>query len=326
MRNTIRRPRPAFTLVELLVVIAIIGMLMALLFPAVNAARESARANTCRNNMRNVALAIIQYEGKKNAYPAIFGNKFFRTSTVVERPLIYTILPELGNSNLYKRYSANSGPDPSSGWDDAYRTATKEKIPDPNYLEILVCPSDPQDPSQNLSPISYVFNAGKVDAFGVPEPATSLTKKAHGVFFEYAAMSSSEILNNDGLGTTLMMAENLDAGNWNEWYDVSVSPAAPPRGYQLQFVWWDVPDTSWAAHAINATPNAAFQIATSYSFARPSSNHGHGANVAMCDGSVRFIDEGINYPVLVQLMTPNSLQATSTAGIDVRLKLQENQY
>ena len=63
MRNLMRKR--AFTLVELLVVITIIGMLMALLLPAVQAARESGRRAQCLNNQKNVSLALMTYEGAK---------------------------------------------------------------------------------------------------------------------------------------------------------------------------------------------------------------------------------------------------------------------
>ncbi len=63
-----RRSR-AFTLVELLVVIAIIGILVLLLLPAVNAAREAARNTQCKNNIRQLALAVVSYEGAHRRFP-----------------------------------------------------------------------------------------------------------------------------------------------------------------------------------------------------------------------------------------------------------------
>ena len=65
-----RTTRDGFTLVELLVVIAIIGILIALLLPAVQAARESARRTHCTNNLKQIGLAVIHYEESLRAYPA----------------------------------------------------------------------------------------------------------------------------------------------------------------------------------------------------------------------------------------------------------------
>ncbi len=70
MAHSFHRPRRGFTLVELLVVIAIIGVLAGLLLPAVNTAREAARRSSCASNMRNLALATIQFEGAFKKYPA----------------------------------------------------------------------------------------------------------------------------------------------------------------------------------------------------------------------------------------------------------------
>src|SRR5205823_12682404 len=67
-----RYKRRAFTLVELLVVIAIIGTLVALLLPAVQHARESSRRSSCSNNIRNIALATLQYEARLRRMPGLF--------------------------------------------------------------------------------------------------------------------------------------------------------------------------------------------------------------------------------------------------------------
>src|SRR3954464_11255650 len=66
---TPRRQRRGFTLIELLVVISIIGILVGLLLPAVNSAREAGRRTQCQNNMRNIGLALVNFSSSKNAFP-----------------------------------------------------------------------------------------------------------------------------------------------------------------------------------------------------------------------------------------------------------------
>src|SRR5688572_14805232 len=73
-----------FTLVELLVVIAIIGILVALLLPAIQAAREAARRTECRNNLKNIGLAVLNFEGAKRVFPTA-GARNLTTGFVLEQ-------------------------------------------------------------------------------------------------------------------------------------------------------------------------------------------------------------------------------------------------
>jgi len=104
--DTKRRKR-GFTLVELLVVIAIIGILVALLLPAVQAAREAARRNACLNNIKQIGLAIHNFADKRKSFP-LASLAFYDPAAEVGTELdgyswLFQILPEMENQNLYNR-------------------------------------------------------------------------------------------------------------------------------------------------------------------------------------------------------------------------------
>ncbi len=132
--NTNRR---GFTLVELLVVIAIIGLLVALLLPAVQAAREAARRMSCTNNIRQVCLATLNYETANGELPpgAIFNSKEglrFRTGVLAR------ILPYAEDTSLHDLI-------------DFEKETDKQQLPDGTYLAgflvpMYICPSDATEP------------------------------------------------------------------------------------------------------------------------------------------------------------------------------------
>jgi prepilin-type N-terminal cleavage/methylation domain-containing protein/prepilin-type processing-associated H-X9-DG protein len=114
LRQELARVRPGFTLVELLVVIAIIGVLVSLLLPAVQAAREAARRISCQNNVKNLALAVLTYENQSQALPAATEAEQLRVGALkAELVNIYTgnqlswmvrVLPFLEQQALFDRF------------------------------------------------------------------------------------------------------------------------------------------------------------------------------------------------------------------------------
>lgn len=191
--------RGAFTLVELLVVITIIGMLMALLLPAVNAAVEAGRNTQCKNNMRNLAQATDGYQSRKNRYPgyenSVGGNT---VSWVVE------ILPEIERLDLH------------ADWVAGTNTAA--------YLELLVCPSDPPETTGGPA-LSFVANSGFGDEDYMP-PAEAA---ANGIFHKLDIYSNVDTIV-DGKSNTLLFSENIQATDWNVVAD---------HRNQTTFMWFD---------------------------------------------------------------------------------------
>src|SRR5262245_11107518 len=101
--------RPAFTLIELLVVIAIIGLLVALLLPAIQAARESARRNQCQNNLKQLGLALNNYAEMKKKYPNGVADG---TVGFVDDGFGWAVwlLPQLEEQPLYDRIKPKESP------------------------------------------------------------------------------------------------------------------------------------------------------------------------------------------------------------------------
>jgi prepilin-type N-terminal cleavage/methylation domain-containing protein len=192
-RHNLRMPKPGFTLVELLVVIAIIGVLVAMLLPAVQAAREAARRNQCVNNQKQLCLAINNYESAKKKYPpgrlGCNVNPPSASSTSPCKPYctqknsypeqqatsgFILLLPYLENEDLtdlssYDRPSGsgnvwgiwNESKDTAlwTAWQDASRLKVVQSRP-----SVMVCPSNPARPTMD--------DPGFYTASPNPKPAT----------------------------------------------------------------------------------------------------------------------------------------------------------
>jgi prepilin-type N-terminal cleavage/methylation domain-containing protein/prepilin-type processing-associated H-X9-DG protein len=241
------RARLGFTLVELLDVITIIGMLMSLLLPAIQSAREAGRRNTCANNIRQCGIAISNFNDAKKYFPGyanVVGNK--RASWVV------VLLPYFERSDLYSMW-INNAPTVSLPMGVTITSGTQlsnntQNPWDCSLLNILICPSNPNTDSSTVqNPLSYVVNCGSaLTANDLQNPdsgnADWWEDVNSGVFFNQARADWNAgaplnnpfpnttntglppgggprttmdfISTNDGSSNTLMLAENLQAMNW----------------------------------------------------------------------------------------------------------------
>ena len=192
-----RRAHHGFTLVELLVVIAIIGILIALLLPAVQAAREAARLSQCSNNLRQIGLAVLNYESANRSLPASVILDLSGTSTAnnLGWGVHGRILSYLEQGNVNDKVDLNAA------WD--FQTAIN-KLGVPSYR----CPSDPgservRDPGGgkvHLVPTTYGFNLG---TWFVYDPATR--QGGDGVFYPNSHLHLAAMT--DGTSNTILAAE-----------------------------------------------------------------------------------------------------------------------
>lgn len=145
------RARRGFTLVELLVVIAIIGVLIALLLPAVQAAREASRRATCTSQMKQIGLACLLYEEQKGHFPPAYTNAELipgKGPIRWEHNLMTFILPFIEQGNIAERvYLKNNWNEKRNTNPDGTTNSEHTQTP----IEILKCPSVPERTLENVT-------------------------------------------------------------------------------------------------------------------------------------------------------------------------------
>src|SRR5262249_16371570 len=196
-------PRPrGFTLIELLVVIAIIAVLMGLLLPAVQKVRESSNRLRCQNNLKQQALAFLNYENTHTRFPRGWTNASFVPPRIYSRSHIYDLLPYLEQEALYRLYN------PNLEWSHvSNRPAIQVDLP------FLVCPSAPPRPGKYVNdyPVSDTISDDARRGLGIP---ANTPKSAYaGFFYQLPPVQNqtslaprlAELM--DGLSNTLVIFE-----------------------------------------------------------------------------------------------------------------------
>jgi prepilin-type N-terminal cleavage/methylation domain-containing protein/prepilin-type processing-associated H-X9-DG protein len=290
--------RRAFTLVELLVVIAIIGILIALLLPAIQAAREAGRRSSCQNNMKQLGLALLTYANEHNetfpsagqASPAASWSEW--------------VLAQLEYNGLEKQYHYNVD------WSDSSNAPVVQTL-----VPVFICPSAPQ--AAKRFQLTGTVNAAPGD-YG----ATTAVKA---MFYQLAGLSAPAVLDGglsisaptplskitDGTAHTFLLVE--DAGMPQFWTKAGLQSISdsPTNSTSQGVVAGVVQNSAWAdplshcpidgftadglnggTYVINVTNNHEL-----WSF------HPGGVDTVFCDGSVHFIAETTDNTIIVALAT-----------------------
>jgi prepilin-type N-terminal cleavage/methylation domain-containing protein len=290
--NSIQK-RSAFTLVELLVVIAIIGILIGMLLPAVQQVREAARRTACANNIRQIGLALMNYESAQQDFPP--GWRTGNNTVFVDEPgwgWSAYLLPYIEQQNLYDQISFDIGID-----DPVHADSIQKQIP------IYMCPSDPAPDVIDLNVhVDHYHGAG---GHGRPfqthshdgEPLMASRSNYSGVF------GNTEIDDNPGNGNGAFFANSRV--RLRDFTDgLSNTMVVGERRNDLGTVSWVgvVPEldepiariVGTADHSPNH-PDGHFEDFRSY--------HPGGINVVLGDGSGHFVGNTIDAQIFQGLAT-----------------------
>jgi prepilin-type N-terminal cleavage/methylation domain-containing protein/prepilin-type processing-associated H-X9-DG protein len=305
-----RNQQRGFTLIELLVVIAIIAVLISLLLPAVQSAREAARRAQCVNNMKQLALAVMNYESSNGCFPPIELDCTCETPGSIHNgpSWLVAICPQLEQGPLYNAYNY------SITW-RSYPNITVTST----QISTLICPSELVP---DRSPLQSSYTTAPI-----PVPAGSPFMQAHttyagcsGIYYDdfrsgtsltdpcyqtWGATEKGVIVGDnkitiagitDGLSNTFMVGETAIGTLTTD--PTSAVNQLQSRYWQIGFWYSGEFDCEYPMNSYRRIPYQTFPVG----FVSPgdwttaegaASYHPGGCNFAFCDGSVRFIKESI---------------------------------
>ena len=341
--NAPQRIRAAFTLVEVLSVVAILGILAALLLPAVQSVREAGRRTHCANNLRQVALAAALHESARGCFPLgaesrawpekpNFPHQYFRWSALAHLAPYYEQEQVLRGLDLTVPLYTDLRPDAIAPQNKPIVALT---------LNLFLCPSDRGSPVSPLfGPTNYAACTGSGAGGGTPFGTD-------GLFFVNSAIRTRNV--SDGLSKTVAFSESiLGAGPTATRDGSSVDPAtayaftlAAPLSDSLcgSPMFWNYTDLrgfSWANGEYRTTlynhrrlPNDRTidcigvvmnttdrsRLYAGYGWRTARSRHPGGVHVALADGAVRFVEDAVDAEVWTAAATRGGGEAPGLNGL-----------
>lgn len=313
------------TIIELLVTMTIIAMLMGLLLPAVNRAREAGRRTTCQNNLKQIGLATVLHETHFTYFPSSWTRSGVNVMVDADGWSAFAqILPFLEQGNVYSKIDMTQGYEAAAQVVTADGASTKvSALRIPTYM----CPSEVRDQPRIVAgepesyPTNYAVNLG---TWLVYDPATR--QGGNGSFYPMSRLRGGSFA--DGLSFTMCAAEVKPWMSYLQNSSLSSDPGQPslanvcglggtfqPESGHTQWVngrvhqsgfttvfgpnartECDQSGTTYAVNWINQVEGTSASV-TTWAAVTSRSNHLGTVNVVMMDGSVRPIDDDINLAV-----------------------------
>lgn len=316
------RRTSGFTLIELLVVIAIIAVLVALLLPAVQQAREAARRSQCKNNLKQLGLAVHNYESTYTRFPAGYNGTAFPPSptTHYRWSVLAAITPYLDQSAIFNTLDMNV---PLFAPAPTFAVYPQNKAAVATSLGLFLCPSDPAETvTANFGANNYVGCSGS----GLNGGVMYESQGADGILYANSWKQISSIT--DGTSSTLCMSETIKGSGASDSlteptgielkrsYRVFNGSATTPLTDSVcssLTTWRFNRGYSWAdGGAVNGlyshyyspnsmTPDCTGRSSPGWKAAR--SWHVGGVHGLLCDGSVRFLSNSVDLTIWRGLAT-----------------------
>ncbi len=328
-----RRARPGFTLVELLVVIAIIGILIALLLPAVQAAREAARRSQCSNNLKQIGIALQNYEGIYRRLPiggigawndvGTLAGTHWNVVDIWETPRVgwpIRVLPQMEQSPIFNQLNF-------ADWWAWNRTMNDGQPARIHAFPAYKCPTDNQKSVTGLAQMAFGSYSGSLGSGGTPSadsncnqwmPYRELQVVTWAWNADHGNMADSRFLCgvftrmgygaemadvSDGLSNTIFVGESLTECHdhlWGGYWDMNSTNNA----HSSVLVPINDFTTCPALPGGQGKPLCSTQSNWNWSWGFRS-RHSGGAQFLMGDGSVKFFTSGLDYGTYQNLGTRN---------------------